>query len=310
VSTQRIVLLTPAINGLLITLNEWIEGHLPGALVYGVPRVGKTKAIKYLLKEIMQHPEAPPYVSLTMRKIEPSTPRAFWSNILSQLPYPTDNGKGTTADYWQRVLLKLTEISLIDDKKSLVLFINDAQKLDEYQYELLHDLHNALDDQDIYTLFVLVGQTQLLEKRDIFKTDNRSEIVGRFMSVDYCMHGIASVDELSFVLEGYDELSAYPKGSKCSYARYFFPEIYQAGWRLAHEAQILWQAFDMIHKEFRIVGTLEVPLQYIFHTINNGLCSNSCKDFSFAGFSLALWKQSILKTGFASAGNYLNPPAK
>ncbi|WP_029918481.1 ATP-binding protein [Pelobacter seleniigenes] len=306
VERNQVLLLTPAINGLLNTLKIWLEGRLPGGLIYGVPRVGKTRAIRYLIRENELYSEFVPYISVTMRKIEPSTPRAFWAHLASQLKYPIE--KGTTQNLWERVYLKLTETALNDNKDGLVLFINDAQKLTEHQYELLHDLHNILDDQNIYACFVLVGQTQLLNIRNGFKAVGMSEIVGRFMSVDYCMRGITNLEELSFVLEGYDENSEFPKESKCSYSQYFFPEIYQCGWRLANEASILWQAFERVHQESRMACKLEIPLQYVVHAINYGLCRNSCRDSSFPGFSLALWKQAILNAGYASAGSFLIAP--
>ena len=55
-------------------------------------------------------------------------------------------------------------------------------------------------------------------------------------------------------LKGYDDESEYPEASGCSFTRYFFPSGFEAGWRLAGEAKVLWEAFQHVRAEAKLPG--------------------------------------------------------
>lgn len=301
VECNKLLLLTPAINGLIKELKRWLRGRLPGGMVYGVPRVGKTWAIKYIKKLAMGYT----CLSVTMRDLNSNTPKAFCQHFLKQLNMSVDP-RDTTEALWTQLTTHLASEALHADKKGVLLLINDAQKMSDEKFRWLHDLHNALDDQNLYACFVLVGQeAQLVEWCNSFVASGMAEIVGRFMSMRFKMHGIRSQEELAFVMEGYDDKSEYPKGSGCPYARYYFPQKYDDGWRLQHEAPLLWQAFELVRQEERVAQKLEIPLHYIVHSINNGLIDHSRPDGSHFEFNLAIWKNAVKNSGYAGVNTYI-----
>ncbi len=68
--------------------------------------------------------------------------------------------------------------------------------------------------------------------------------MGRFMVRDAPFRGIRSDKELVSVLDVYDCRSEWPPKAASSYTRYFLPQAFEYGFRMASCGAILWDIFD------------------------------------------------------------------
>ena len=93
--------------------------------------------------------------------------------------------------------------------------------------------------QKIHLAVFLVGQPELVEKKNFLEESGRYEIIGRFMNEEFQFHGIRSKDEMAIILHTYDENTEFPNGTGCSYTEYFFPEAFNLDWRIENETDNL-----------------------------------------------------------------------
>ncbi|NRF95093.1 hypothetical protein HQN89_29835 [Paenibacillus frigoriresistens] len=76
---------------------------------------------------------------------------------------------------------KETELAKQNSRRLVVLFIDEAQCLDEQHYEWLIDYFNKLEKLQITLTVFLVGQEQLNSQKTIFSRGNTDQIIQRFI---------------------------------------------------------------------------------------------------------------------------------
>ncbi|TDF95191.1 hypothetical protein [Paenibacillus piri] len=120
---------------------------------------------------------------------------------------------------------------------------------------------------------ISIGQEQLVNRRSFFLANAKSHIVGRFMPKEHQFHGITKKEEMEFVLQSYDE-SEFPPNSGWFYSRYYFPQAFDSGKRLADFSTSLFNLFLDIRQEFGLSGKeVELPIwceqciKFGFHSI-------------------------------------------
>jgi hypothetical protein len=157
----------------------------------------------------------------------------------------------------------------------MIIFLDDAQRLHGDHYEWLMDISNELEAVGFKVTVLLVGQPELEYQRSIFVKANKMQLVGRFMIHFTEFHGIRNQAEMAICLRRYDSADAaqYPPDSGYSYARYFFTEAFDEGWRLEYLSRQLWQAFEIATESSRSTRRLEVPMQHFTSVVEHFLIS-------------------------------------
>lgn len=191
------------------------------------------------------------------------------------------------------------------NQNRLILFIDEAQKLHEPHYRWLIDIHNELDSHNIVLIVLLVGQEELGHQLTAFQAADKTQIVGRFMVQRFTFRGMRSAKDLEICLGNYDRGSEYPPGSKCSFTRYYFPEAFDSGFRLASYAEILWQAFREVREAEHLPITTEIPMQYFCRTVEYVLARFGTLESLTRDLSLNQWKQAIKQSGYTDAEKYV-----
>lgn len=167
------------------------------------------------------------------------------------------------------------------------------------------DIYNELDRHEISATFILVGQRELVHQRQAFEKAKQMQIVGRFMVHLHQFAGLRDLDDCRFCLEQYDQGCEYPDASGWSFTRYYFPIGFEAGWRLAHEAKELWEAFKLVRAEAKLPGKLEIPMQYFSRTVECAMKTFTSADCSRPTIGVDQWKDAIELSGYRDAGRYL-----
>ena len=305
IETTRYLLSTPSITIFLTALCQWISNRATGGMVYGPPRFGKTRAIKYLTLMLAKKFGANLPI-LTMSCLKYTTPRegVFFEDLLRAAGHSLSKS-GTAAAKRYRLNEFLVEKIERSGQDRLILFVDEAQRLHEQHYNWLIDVHNEMDSHGLVLIVILVGQQQLLHQFSAFQKTSKTQIIGRFMVHQLKFQGITSEKDLRACLASYDVKSEYPPDSGCSFTRYYFPAAFESDLRLESYAALSWQAFREVREELLLPITREIPMQYFCRTVEYILTSFGTLEDLPTELSLAQWKDAIRKSGYADAERYV-----
>lgn len=267
--TGRYLLATNQVSALYDTVVQWITCRSPGGLIYGRQRIGKTRAIRFLMEFLPQEfgSDLPIFLFLCQEhKI--ANEKMFFESMLTNVRHPLALDPPHRASVKRdRLYNFLIEKGYTSVEKRIILLMDDAQRLHSYHYEWLMDIYNELDRAGIEMTVLLVGQKELKHQKDAFISAGKSQIVGRFMVHEQQFFGLRTMADIQTCLEGYDEGSTYPDDSDWSYSRYFFPDLFDQGFRISHLTKDFYESFMSMRKEAGIHNRLEIPMQYFTRAV-------------------------------------------
>jgi hypothetical protein len=304
VETGKYLISTNEINRMYQTVIQWVDNRIPGAIIYGRPRLGKTRAISYLINCLPDDlGKNTPIYHIRCRKYKNTNENFFFEDLLNGVGHSiVFNGKANMKR--NRLMRFLLERADVSGRNKIVFFIDDAQRLVELNYDWLMDLYNDLDEYGITLTTILVGQKELVHQRSAFISGEKFQIVGRFMSQEYHFKGLETLNDLKICLLGYDDYCEYPLESNWSFTKYFFPEAFNRGYRLHQSAGDLYQVFIDLRREFGLPQKVEIPMQYITLTIEYALKRFGCNGLDLQGIEKAHWEEAIKNSGYIQSELY------
>lgn len=295
---------TPEILRLMDHLKQIVRNGAPGTIVYGHPRFGKTRAtffaLNYLPKEL--HSDIPIFITECKQSRIPSE-RSFYKDMLDDFNFDFSSSRDV-----QQLRKQIVHLFIEKGERSpvrkVVLFIDEAHRMTEWQYNCLIDIYNELIRAQICMTVISVGQEELKNRRSFFLRNKKSQIIGRFMTSEYQYHGMQTDKELSACLYSYD-ITEFPEGSGWTFTRYFFPEAYNEGKRLRDFGKELFKLFIALRQEYHLKKKMELPMEYLALTVENAL-----KEFGINGnrvewLTLNHWKEAINRSGYIQSEIYM-----
>jgi len=255
---------TVAILDLEAAVDTWIVNGDCGAIIYGRPRVGKTRAIHYISKGLKKKygKDLPVYV-LNMTEHKPSA-KYFYSEFLKAISH-SEAHKGTASMMKERLINALMLGSQETRYRRVVLFIDEAFLLTEKDFIWLMDIHNNLDMNNIHLTVLMFGTNELKSIKSAYCQARRFQIVDRFMVEEYEYKGITSAKDTLACLHNMDVgLLSYP--GKPILTQTFFPDAFADKKRIAACANVLWDVFLDLGQENNIPG-IDIPMKYFMKTI-------------------------------------------
>lgn len=279
-----------------------VRSRVPGCMVVGRQRFGKTKAIKQIIADLKE--EFGDSLVLVLVQVEfseekPTEAKHYTMSLISiehALPH-----EGNVSDKKARFQEAVTQQVATSGQRKVVLIYDDAQFLWEHQYGYLMNDYNKFEKKGIKPTYVLVGQDELSLQRKSFILANRQQLVGRFMVRDHNFHGLRDVWDVEVCCESFDDRTEYPEGSGTSYTAFFFPAAYAAGWRLKAVAGRIFDAYERLKGLHNIPRMREIPMQYFIPVIER--IFNDLGDDNVLQPEISdLWiDQAILDCGYVSA---------
>ncbi|WP_089932900.1 MULTISPECIES: ATP-binding protein [unclassified Lysinibacillus] len=295
-------LATNEISRLYEYITKWIRNRLPGAIVYGYPRMGKTRAVNYV-KTILFEELGPsfPIHHITCRTRKNPNENFFFEDLLVGIQHELALVSNKANVKRSRLLNSLVEQAEVAATNKVIFFLDDAQNLFEIEYKWLMDLYNELALYNIQLITFLIGQKELMYQRTAYRDGGKYQIVGRFMSQDYEFKGLQDLEDIEDCLSGYDEYSEYPANSGWSYTRFYFPQAFSAGFRLSQLAPIIWEVVSDLRRKNQLKSTLDIPMQYFVLLIENILLqygTDSGAEFDIEHISKEQIENLWLDTGY------------
>ncbi len=301
IETQRYVLPTPAIVALHDAVDQWTANRVPGAVIVGRPRLGKTRAIFYVTQWLAQAASPLPVVHWRCYEHKSPAEGVFFEDLLRASGHALVRS-GTPSAKRDRLVQWLWEKAHRAGDNRLLLFADDAQRLAGQHYQWLMDIYNDLDAEGVSLITLLVGQQELKHQRSAFLTAGQRQIVGRFMTHIHQFYGVRTEDDLTECLESYDTATEFPVGSGWSFPQYFCPVRFAAGWRLKEEAGTLWEVFARLRRAHAIPSDLDIPMQYVTWTVEYLLKQERSLE------PMATWNEGLMEAAIRHSG-YLDAEA-
>ncbi len=302
VDTDDYQIPTNEIVKVLSAVRRWIQLRITGATIFGRPRLGKTWMIKYLIKNIPQFfdEQLPMYHIINVHS-RIAKEEEFLETILSDMGHDFAL-TGKIGSKRQRLVNFLANQGRQNHRRIVILFIDEAQCLEQQHYEWLMDYYNKLDKQNVTLILFLVGQEQLNSQKTIFSRENSDQIIQRFMIEEYKFSGIRSVEDIKVCLRCYDNGSEYPQGSGWSFTRFYFPEAFATGERLENFAKDIFEIFSGLRQKYNIKGTIEIPMQHMVKTIKIIFLDYGKDSPNYCQWiNKQHWMKAILKTNYISS---------
>ena len=291
---------TKQILDLKKSVEEWVSRSNCGAIIYGRPRIGKTRAIKYISDNLRKKygEELPIYVfNATSHKV---SDKVLYSELLKAVGH-AEAHKGTASQMKERLINRMIMDAMDTKYRRVVLFIDEAYLLSEMDFIWLIDIYNNLNLQDIIFTVLLVGSNELKQLKNVFVKAKKSQIIGRFMVDEFNFKGIRTNKDMAICLASLDKpfkLKGY--SSEIILSKLFFPSAYSEGLSMISFTDNLWTAFMNITSQYNL-SNADIPMKFFIDTIIYCLKSYGVYGKSIKMPTIKEWEESILKVGFVSA---------
>jgi hypothetical protein len=290
---------TTAIESCWLLVSKCLHYRIPGALIYGNSRLGKTYAIEYLRMLInKERPEIPTFHVQAEHKANRSE-GAFFSNLLRAVRHPEPEISRNSRKR-KELHDRLRAVAESQNSSMVVFFCDEAQRFSIHEYEWLRDVHDELAQSGVRLTTFLFGQERLCEQRARFQDSGDTQIVKRFMVETLRFRGICNVVDAATCLKSYDE-HAYPSDSDWSFTRYYYPFAFGAGLRLEKSAQQLWNAFSLAHQHAALGGEIEIPMEYFSRAIEVVLLDGLLHDAVDFTLTEKHWNQVVQNCGYVAS---------
>ena len=287
---------TPQSAFYLKQMNSWLTTGSQGAVIYGRPRLGKTSATRWILRMLQNIIGNFPAVEIPVRGQNVASEKAFFQHLLTciKLRHAMIGTAGDKRDRFSQWLINRAVRSPIN---GAVLFLDEAQLLQDHQYDWLVNISNELDKNGCRLFCLLVGQTELIEKKNTFINEGREQIVGRFMVRELEFSGITSEIDLISTLREFDQ-TIYPNGSNKFFAESFIPLGVEGGFKLASLGPGMWQTFEKLWLEQGLFGRINIPMHYFTSSLIYTLNSMVPKDKNNLSISHDVLVNAVSASGF------------
>lgn len=240
--TGRYAIFTPAIDKLVEKLGYWIDSKITGAYVYGPSRYGKTRAIKYFLKQLLEERFGGPVpLHVWSRPFRHKTPSEFYKSILDGFHHAYGGSRAGPNERLKILAEYFLTTSTECGTNFVYLIIDEAQEITTEEWHWLLAVQNMLDGEGFALSVFCIASHQMAYQFDLLSRTGNPHVGARFLVDHWNFPGATSIKELQFILDGYDENSKWPQKGGVSYLAHFAPQAFATNKRLANCAPTLWE---------------------------------------------------------------------
>jgi len=286
---------TPPIEEMIDTMRDWIERRVPGGYIYGASRFGKSRGVKFFVREELKATfgTTVPLVVWVRPTDTDKSEAGFWHELLYYSGFEFTNTKRPHSAVTGRYLVKERFMTIASESRSnyIVLIIDEAQEVSYKEWKWLTGLQNKLDWEGFRLSVFSVGTQQLGYEHSLLGKSGNAHVAARFMVENARFHGLCSVDDLIHVLRGYDEDSEWPKGSGITYHQYYSPDGFARGERLYKTAEAMWSALCELSPKVK-----QFPMQHIAYAVEAMLNKLAMEEDWSELTSQAGWREVLQQT--------------
>lgn len=259
---SRITLITPQLEALTLVVQQWLWVGAPGGFVYGIPRTGKTTAIKWASENIKTRSGGNvPLIYYSAQCDQRKTDRKLWSQLLLSMRKEIIQSH-TAVKLYEQLMGHIDTIAWENTERQIILCIDEAQDLSLPELKWLICLHNDLLHQGTRLLVIQVGTLELHDRRKELHGPETDHIKGRFFNSGHRFRGVSSQNEVYQVLSLFDDPTAWSGFEAPSVA--FLADSSIAQTRVSELAPFFWRIWSQFIKPS---GYSEWPTFYLIGAI-------------------------------------------
>lgn len=312
---QEYAIYTPPMDEMISTIGDWIDQKTTGGFIYGPSRFGKSRTVKWYLQLVLEERfrSKLPLV-VWSRPHSNMTEGEFWGLLLhaTDFTFKAENKLPRKLQTRYLFLQQLITLARSSRQNFIVLMIDEAHDVTLNEWKWLLGIQNDLDNEGYRLTIFSVASHQIGHQPDYFSRTGNAHIAARFFGVGARFHGVRSIDELAYILNGYDQDSEWPEGSGISYLEYFAPSSFEGNDRLAAHAERFWQVFESLLPRELASGVkpwqMELPMQHIAFTVES-ILRNLAKGEDWEDIlSVENLTSTIASTGFTNYLRFVTAP--
>ncbi|MFU2489062.1 ATP-binding protein [Thauera sp. WH-1] len=295
---RPVKVLTVSIKEAFLSVGAAIKFKRPGCAFSAKFRSGKSTALLMIRDDLPSVMQAVAFGLISAKEHDAATERVFWGDLLIALGIVTD---GTAQDRQTRLRTAIISACVQAGGRHFCLLIDEGQNWHTREYTFLRDLANQLREQDGYILTTIIFGDPRLDDMSATFREKRKDLWARFLMRPEPFFGIRNVSDLRSFLAEHDSAKRceYPAGSGISYTEFFLPSAYASGWRLADQAQHVWDAFVQaatdVGQQFSDIG-----MQWVGETVIHFLTTQMASDI--AGFhGQSGWDDAVKNSMFVDS---------
>jgi hypothetical protein len=162
-------LFTPPINDFFATVFEWIESRVTGGYIYGVPRLGKSRAVQFWIEQLLseKYHGLLPLFRLIYKEHDRFSEHEFLSDLLDASHHKY-SASGSRKVKLERLVRLYAARARNAGGNHIVLMIDEAQYMGDSGYRTLCNRQNELDDQGYHLTVISVGSHELAYQHEVF----------------------------------------------------------------------------------------------------------------------------------------------
>lgn len=227
-----------------------------GVVFYGVTRTGKTTCAESV-RDYLQ--EEFPSIFITMasgrRTLRPK--EGHMARLILEGSGHVLSGRSDPALLLRNLILDIqTNVANLGGKQ-YVLMLDEVNLCNEFDLTSLLEIHNLLAMKGITMTTISFGQPEVLSLINSLRATEQEQIIARFFRKPIPFIGCANEETLKDFLDKLDGRTEWPEGSGWTYTYFFFPEAYEAGFRMSNFASAIWSGLAGAAKEQPFSFTME-----------------------------------------------------
>ena len=263
--TRDYSLFTPAIERMVDQLASWIDNQVDGATIYGPSRFGKSSAVDHWVQSLLsqRYRQAVPLVvwSHTDAGGAQSVGR-FYACLLHASKHPLAHATRSPLSRQHMLIERWHALAARSGGRFLVLVIDEAQGMSQREWVWLVQLHSLLEKERLRLCVFAIASLQFFDEPLGMAMSGGAHVAARFMLAGERFRGIEGLEELAYVMSGYDRGTEWPPGSSKSFTESAAPKAWAEGFRMEEHAAGLMKA--MVEAlSTRYDGPMEFPMKTI-----------------------------------------------
>jgi hypothetical protein len=273
VVTRDYSLFTLAISDMVETVAGWLDDQVDGATIFGPSRFGKSSAVDHWLQKLLSERHGGYVPMVVWSHIDSGGAQSvgrFYAHLLDASRHPMAKATRSPLDRQHMLIERWIALAAQGGGRFLVLVIDEAQSMTQREWIWLVELHSTLEKQRIRLCVFSVASLQFFDEPIGMALSGGAHVAARFMLVSKPFHGVRSVQELAYVLSGYDSGTSWPVGSGISFTAGLAPKAWAEGFRMAHQAAALMKAMtDALPTHY--AGPIDFPMKTVAHAARHVL---------------------------------------
>ncbi|MCO7625013.1 MULTISPECIES: hypothetical protein [Pseudomonas] len=281
----KYLVVTPTINWAYDQISEQVWLRMPSVYFQSLSRMGKTQCATAIVKFLRE--EFPERYILFLT-VDVTGEENIIQTMVKAMKLET-RVKEKLSNLRDAVMNHIIcELASLGDTH-FILVVDEMQALTYKDLQHLQVIQNRLSLSEVQLTTIGFAQEQIKGLITSLHKGRHMALLGRFFSRKVEFVGCVSADWLKETLSAFDQDMTYPRGSGCSYTRFFLPKAFDSGFRLDSLAELI---FSESIEHIKSVGASLIPTENMFLALAYLLIS--ARDDDADGFELT--KEHVIKS--------------